>query len=266
MAELIILLPYFLIKRGGLKMDLITIIFPILAVIGGVTTLYLINKGNVKTKNNSSASINKGLKASKNKTEEEITAQEFVNVRDITDKYLYTRDGLVFSYIRIYPISPDLLSRREKRTLTRQLTAELSAETERFGFLALSRPVDISPLVKEYSELLSDTNDPVQKEILKSEMQAMSNYALSGEVVERQFYIKIWDKYSEGVENELQKRCFTLLGYFTASNINGEILLEEDIIRLSNLITNPAYVHIENTDVRASMPIIESLAAVAKEE
>ncbi|HEX2926218.1 MAG TPA: hypothetical protein VHP38_08180 [Ruminiclostridium sp.] len=247
-------------------MNLIAIIFPIVAVIGGVTALSIINKGNRKPKSYLPVNINKGSKDSRNKTREELTAQEFVNVKDITDKYLYTRDGLVFSYIRIYPISPDLLSRREKRTLTRQLTAELSAETEKFGFLALSRPVDISPLVKEYSELLSDSNDPVQKEILKSEMQAMSNYALSGEVVERQFYIKIWDKFSEGVENELQKRCFTLLGYFTSSNINGEILAEEDIIRLSNLITNPAYVHIENTDVRASIPIIESMAAAAKEE
>ena len=168
-------------------------------------------------------------------------------------------------YIRIYPISPDLLSAREKRTLTRQLTAELSAEAYKFGFIALSRPVDISPLVKEYSELLTESNDPIQKEILKNEMQAMSNYALSGEVVERQFYLKIWDKYSEGVENELQKRCFSLLGYFTSSNINGDILIEDEIIRLSNLVTNPAYVHIENTDVRAAMPIIESMVAAGKE-
>ncbi len=38
-------------------MDLITIIFPIMAVIGGVIALNVINKGNVKTKN-SPLSIN----------------------------------------------------------------------------------------------------------------------------------------------------------------------------------------------------------------
>lgn len=245
-------------------MNILAIIFPLLAVLGGGIALAYINKSNPKGSTPTTGKT--APKASKYKTKEELTAQEFVNVKDITDKYLYTRDGLVFMYIRVYPISPDLLSRREKRTLTRQLTAEISAEPFKFGFIALSRPVDISPLIKEYSELLSESNDPIQKEILKSEMQAMSNYALCGEVVERQFYIKIWEKYSEGIENELQKRAFSILGYFTAVNINGEILKEDDIIRLSNLITNPAYVHIESTNVHATMPIIESLIAAGKEE
>lgn len=245
-------------------MNILAIIFPVLAVAGGLLALFLMNKGGPKAAAPAAGTRKSG--AAKNKSPQEMTAQEFVNVKDITDKYLYTRDGLVYSYLRIYPISPDLLSRREKRTFTRQLTAEISAEPFKFGFMALSRPVDISPLIKEYSELLSESNDPVQKEILKNEMQAMSNYALSGEVVERQFYIKVWEKYSEGSENDLQKRAFSILGYFTAVNVNGEILKEDDIVRLSNLITNPAYVHIESTNVRASMPIIESLIAAGKEE
>ncbi len=247
-------------------MNLLAIIFPLAAVIGGFVALAFMNKSSAKTKGDKPISVRLNSKSSKNKTQEEMTAQEFVNVRDITDKYLYTRDGLIFMYIRIYPISPDLLSRREKRSLTRQLTAEISAEPFKFGFIALSRPVDISPLVKEYSELLAESNDPVQKEIIKNEMQAMSSYAMSGEVVERQFYIKIWDKYYEGSENELQKRCFSILGYFTAVNICGEIIKEDDIIRLSNLITNPAYVHMESTDVHTAMPIIESLIAASEEE
>jgi hypothetical protein len=246
-------------------MNILAIIFPLVAVVGGAIALAFINRSNAKI--SAPAPVkSKHTKTNKNKTLPEITAQEFVNVKDITDKYLYTTEGLVFTYIRIYPISPDLLSRREKRTLTRQLTAEISAEPFKFGFMALSRPVDISPLIKEYSELLSESNDPIQKELLKSEMQAMSNYALSGEVVERQFYIKIWEKYSEGSENDLQKRAFSILGYFTAVSINGEILKEDDIVRLSNLITNPAYVHIESTNVRAAMPIIESLVAAGREE
>lgn len=246
-------------------MNILAIIFPVVAIIGGAIALVLINKSNTKSYASTPAK-SKHTKASKNKTSQEISAQEFVNVKDITDKYLYTRDGLVFTYIRIYPISPDLLSRREQKSLTRQLTAEMSAEPFKFGFMALSRPVDISPLIKEYSELLTESNDPIQKELLKSEMQAMSNYALSGDVVERQFYIKKWEKYSEGSENDLQKSAYNILGYFTTVNINCEILKEDDIVRLSNLITNPAYVHIESTNVRAAMPIIESLIAAGREE
>lgn len=41
------------------------------------------------------------------------TAQEFINVKDIRDKCLYTRDGLVFLYLRIHAISIDLYSKAE---------------------------------------------------------------------------------------------------------------------------------------------------------
>ena len=33
------------------------------------------------------------------------TAQEFINVRDIQDRYLYTTDGLMLTFVRIHSIS-----------------------------------------------------------------------------------------------------------------------------------------------------------------
>ena len=82
------------------------------------------------------------------------TAQQFINVKDIRDKYLYTRDGMVFVYLRIQAISIDLYSRAEKNALIKTLTAELSDIQYPFKFMALSRPVDISPLITEMGEML----------------------------------------------------------------------------------------------------------------
>lgn len=75
------------------------------------------------------------------------TAQQFINVKDIRDKYLYTRGGMVFIYLRIHAISIDLYSKSEKNVLIKTLTAELSDIQYPFKFMALSRPVDISPLI-----------------------------------------------------------------------------------------------------------------------
>ena len=61
-------------------------------------------------------------------TAEQITAQEFTNVLNIQNNYLYTRDEYVIGYIKILPVSVGLLSKREKETLVKQLTAELSVE------------------------------------------------------------------------------------------------------------------------------------------
>ena len=69
-----------------------------------------------------------------------------------------------------------------------------------FQLLAVSRPVDISPILSELSDTLTGTADMKQKELLKQEILEMSGFALSGEVVERQFFIKIWDRANDGAE------------------------------------------------------------------
>jgi len=72
--------------------------------------------------------------------ENQKTAQEFVNVKDIHDRFLYTRDGQIIAYIKIHPISIDLFSDSEKEQISKVLTAELSSVQKPFKFLAVSRP------------------------------------------------------------------------------------------------------------------------------
>lgn len=179
-------------------------------------------------------------------TQAQISANEFINVKDIRDRFLYTRDGQIIAYIKVNPISVDLFSENEKEQMCRSLTAELSSSRKSFKFLAVSRPVDISPLISDYSNLLTQTTDQIQKQLLRNEMMVMSNYATSGEVVERQFYLMLWEKYSEGIEQSLSKRCYEFMSKFESSNFRCSFIKEDEIIRLCNLINNPAYVHLEN--------------------
>ena len=187
---------------------------------------------------------------------EQQTANDFVNVKDIKDKYLYTRDGYIVMYIKIDPISIELLSEQEKKQLCKSLTAELSSEQKPFKFLAVSRPVDISPLINEYTRILGTTSDRKQKDLLRNEMLVMSNYALSGEVVERQFYLMLWEQYEYSVERDISKRCYEFVSKFECSNIRCEILKQNDIVKLCNLINNPAYSNIEDSEFEATIPLI----------
>jgi len=191
-----------------------------------------------------------------------MTANEFVNVKDIRGKFLYTRDNLAICYLKILPISIDLFSKNEKRNIIRQLTANMSSVNYPFRLLAVSRPVDINPLLSELSATLTSTSDMKQKELLKQEILEMSTFALSGEVVERQFFIVIWDKALDGIERDLLQRLKYLSSYFSDSGIQTEILEQQDIVRLCNLVNNPAYVHLEDTDFNATIPILESVGVV----
>lgn len=183
------------------------------------------------------------------------TANEFINVKDIKGKYLYTRDNFVLCYLKINPISIDLFSKGEKQQLIRQLTANMSGIQHPFKFLAVSRPVDITPLISELTSALA-TSDLKQKELLKQEILEMTTFALSGEVVERQFYIVLWEKAEEGAEKDLLVKAKDFAGNFSDCGIGCDILEQQDIVRLCNLVNNPAYMHLEDTDFAPSIPIL----------
>ena len=184
------------------------------------------------------------------------SANEFVNVKDIRGRFLYTRDGQVMAYLKILPISIDLFSKNEKKQIIRQLTANMSSVQYPFQLLAVSRPVDISPILSELSDTLTGTSNMKQKELLKQEILEMSGFALSGEVVERQFFIKIWDRANDSAERDLLQKLKYLEGYFNDVGIRTELLEQQDIVRLCNLINNPAYVHLEDADFTPSIPVL----------
>ncbi|TYA14777.1 hypothetical protein FRY98_03620 [Paenibacillus faecis] len=175
------------------------------------------------------------------------TAQQFVNVKDIQGHFLYTLDGWILSYLRVYPISLDLLSLSEKRLLIRKLTAELSSIRFPFKFLAVSRPVDISPLITDLSSLLPSA-DATQKELLRQEILEMNTLALSGEVVERQFYLALWQRQEQGGERDLLDKSKRLVQHFEDAGIQAQLLKQQEIVRLCNLVNNPAYTHLDQVE------------------
>jgi hypothetical protein len=214
----------------------------ILCLIGGAAALFLIRrveKNKYREKNIPAASAN-----------------EFINVKDICGNFLYTRDNLILCYLKLTPISIDLYSKTEKRNLVRTLTAEMSATQFPFKFIAVSRPIDISPLLTELNSLRM-TSDAKQRELLRAEMSEMSDYAMSGDIVERQFYIVLWDKAIEGAERELMGRARLMAENFAGSRISSEILQQKDIVRLCNIVNNPSYTHIEDNTFEAAIPLIE---------
>src|SRR5690606_8991845 len=111
-------------------------------------------------------------------------------------------------------------------------------------------------LIDNYSNIIFNSDNPKQKELLRHEMLSISNYAMSGENVERQYYIRIYEKYEEGIERDLLSRLSDLVERFNNHQVRCEISKEQDIIRLCNLVNNPAYSHIEDTNFEATIPFM----------
>ena len=192
----------------------------------------------------------------KNMDNEE-TAQRFINVKDIRKNFLYTNDNMIFSYIRVYPIDINLLTRKEEESKSNILTKEISSLQRDFKFIAVSKPTDISFAIQELQDILVNSTDHIQKEILRKEILSMSDYATSGEAMERQFYIILYEEYDDGIENEMLKTTADFISAFSSIGIKTEVLKERDIYQLSNLINNPRSSN-EEVDISSSICVLES--------
>lgn len=196
-------------------------------------------------------------KFKKEKIPKEImTANEFMNVKDIKKNILYTKDDYIFSYIKLNQMSSDLLSEKEKKIFVDNLSSELSSEQKSFKLFIISRPVDISLLIYKLSEINTMTSDKIRKKLLSEAIVNLSDLSLNGEVIERNFHIIIWEKFIEFSEEELLKRVNELRDKFERGGLSAKILEEDEIIRLCNMFTNHAYAHIEDTAYRATIPIM----------
>ena len=186
------------------------------------------------------------------------TAEELNNVDYIKDSIMYGLDGQIFQYIRVFPISVDLYSPREQEVLTDELTARFSLiEDLSFRFLGVSRPVDISQLINELQELLQESNNPKQREILKKEIAENAKFALEGDVVERQFYFRVHG--TEKTKEEMKRKAFEICKILNENKIEAKICDDYDIIKLGNMIAHPQYVYVEQDDIDNMLPMLNGM-------
>ena len=68
----------------------------------------------------------------------EQAANDFVNVLDIKNSLLYSKDHYVFAYIRVPPLALELMSVAEQEVIVRNLAVEMSAENKPFKHLSIS--------------------------------------------------------------------------------------------------------------------------------
>ena len=71
------------------------------------------------------------------------TANEFVNVKEIHDIFLYTKDNYIFCYLRIYPFNLDLLAEEERESIASRLAAAFDGDRKDFCYCTLPRELDL---------------------------------------------------------------------------------------------------------------------------
>lgn len=204
--------------------------------------------------------IRKALKGKK-KNEDEVvekkvqTAQDFVNVREIKNGIIFTKNNEIFTVLGISPLATDMLSKREQKILTEIITANMSSENKMWSLLSISRPIDLTNIIMEHSVRLKKQNNVICRQLIREDIETMNAIAMSGGVVEFKHYIIIGSVYTENNLSELRKRASDITRNFLTDKTSCKILSEYEIKQLINLINNPQDKN-ANLD-ESNIPIIE---------
>ena len=186
-----------------------------------------------------------------------ITANEFVNVRDIRDNIVYTKDNHLFMYLKIQPISLELLSPKERKIKGKQFSAEFSAIKGSYKIFSISRPVDVSFMLQHLQELYLNSTNQKQKEMNMNKIREVNQLALSGEILENQFFCVLWvQNNKKDSDRELLKKSNEIIARFKVCEMNVSICNHSDIVKLLNLFGNPNYAHLEDNDIGEHMPFV----------
>lgn len=173
----------------------------------------------------------------------EKTAQDFVNVRDVGQNTLYTMDGMVYCYVLIDGICPELFSDSELKNISHKLASDLSKVRHPWKFVSVSRPIDLKKTLQVYSDTYAVAEEG-RRALLKQEMKELGDMANRGDTLERKHYAIVYGKSNE--ESKVLKCAENLAKIFSENRVTASLLNKKGIVELCNLVNIPAYSHIEN--------------------
>lgn len=182
------------------------------------------------------------------------TAQEFVNARDLGENCLYTNDGYIFAYLKVDGVCLELLSRQEQKALCRQVSAAFSLVRRPYKFSGVSRPADISKSLQSTASLRNRRSAagkaPAVRRTVPCEHGSFRrnhgarvlhcNLGQHSESGRAQHHIS-----GAGYRQEAERM-----------RIGAELIDRNGIVRLCNLVNNPAYVHIESTNIDEAIALL----------
>ena len=182
------------------------------------------------------------------------TAQQEINILDIKNNLIYTRDNLIISVIKINSLNMQLFSKKELLNKVKEITSELSTETKEFKMTSIARPGYVGTLVDYLREILSNTTDSIQKRLLRENIRETLNLTLVGDAVERQNLLIISENLTDNAEQEIQKRAREIVQKFDNCGMKLEILNDQYLIQICNSFTNMSVATKEDSDYQDYIP------------
>lgn len=185
-----------------------------------------------------------------------LTAQEFLNVEDITDDLLYSRDGYLFGFLSVRAGDNKLLSDQERQALALNLTSAVSAgDNDPFQLLSIPRTVDTMNMIEYLAEKRRGTSEDAKLRLINGEIAALQEMAREG-TKEPMIVIKCWEKASRGADTILKKRLKELRSKLGEHQVSVELMNEQEITYLCKIFADLTTYQDPSDDIYEDIPLL----------
>lgn len=190
---------------------------------------------------------------------------EFLNIKNIDENFLYTLDNKVITFIKVYPINTELFSEEELENKMDSMSVEFSNEQYPYSIFVIPRQADITEYVKEQEELKKNIQDEISIKIVEKRIIATHELVADKNIIENEFYLYIWEEDSDNVKEKILKRANSWRKRFKDCGFETEILEKTQIILLAKSFTIPEFARKESVDYDDSIVRIRRRSARNKQ-
>ena len=124
------------------------------------------------------------------KKQPQISANRFLNIKDIQGNFLYTLDNKVLAYLKIYPKNCKLMSKEEQKNHAQILTRNFASELKPFKLYFTS---------EIYLIIWGENTEYVEQDLLKRLNDLKMKFTNSGyrtEILEERLIIQLVNSYT----------------------------------------------------------------------
>lgn len=190
---------------------------------------------------------------------------EFLNIKNIDENFLYILDNKVITFIKVYPINTELFSEEELENKMDSMSVEFSNEQYPYSIFVIPRQADITEYVKEQEELKKNIQDEISIKIVEKRIIATHELVADKNIIENEFYLYIWEEDSDNVKEKILKRANNWKKRFKDCGFETEILEKTQIILLAKSFTIPEFARKESVDYDDSIVRIRRRSARNKQ-
>ncbi len=168
------------------------------------------------------------------------SAQDFLNMEDITGNLIYTTDKHLIGFLSLAGSDNSLLQESEHERLTAQMSAALADETEPWQIISIPRTVDTQRVLENLNAMRQQCENNARLQLLDGEIHSLQELSDDREPM---IVLKCWVKAAPGADKELLHRLSLLSSRLSDSQISARILEDQQLKYLCKIYSDLGVSH-----------------------